>query len=170
MRVGDSPRWVTSISGTKDSATMNEPAAIPRSRITAGSPRAARMVPRGSSPRTAGTSRAAPASAGTRDSHLSSCPAYWSNPAPAEIPSASRMRRASRGSAAASASAGPPAIRRIAGRARPRGRRMSTGMPTKTQRHPRCSVTVPEASGPTTDGTIQAAENAAMMPGRILSG
>ncbi len=40
--VGDSPRWVTSISGTKDSAAMNDPAATPRSSTTEGSPRAAR--------------------------------------------------------------------------------------------------------------------------------
>ncbi len=41
-RVGLSPRWVTSISGTKDSAAMKEPAATPRSSTTDGSPRAAR--------------------------------------------------------------------------------------------------------------------------------
>ncbi len=40
--VGDSPRWVTSISGTKDSAAMKEPADSPRSSTTEGSPRAAR--------------------------------------------------------------------------------------------------------------------------------
>ncbi len=41
-RVGLRPRWVTSISGTKDSAAMKEPAATPRSRTTEGSPRTAR--------------------------------------------------------------------------------------------------------------------------------
>ncbi len=40
--VGLSPRWVTSISGTNDSAAMNDPAATPRSSTTDGSPRAAR--------------------------------------------------------------------------------------------------------------------------------
>ncbi len=40
--VGDSPRWVTSISGTKDSAAMKEPEATPRNSTTEGSPRAAR--------------------------------------------------------------------------------------------------------------------------------
>lgn len=52
--VGDSPRCVTSISGTKDSAAMNDPAATPRNSTTDGSPRAARYVPRGSRPSTAG--------------------------------------------------------------------------------------------------------------------
>ena len=160
-RVGDSPRWVTSISGTKDSAAMNEPAATPRSRTTDGSPRAARYGPRRQQPahggheqrgtgqrRAAGRATAGP---GRRTGAA---------PRPPRSPSASRMRRRSNGSAAASASAAPPAIRRIAGSARASGRRMRTGMPTNTQRHPRCSVTVPEASGPTTDGTTQAAENA----------
>ncbi|CAM5595830.1 hypothetical protein SMICM304S_07372 [Streptomyces microflavus] len=43
-------------------------------------------------------------------------------------------------------------------------------MPTKTQRQPRCSVTVPAASGPTTDGITQLAAKAAMMAGRMRSG
>ncbi len=168
--VGDSPRWVTSISGTKDSAAMNDPAATPRSRTTEGSPRAARTVPVGRSPRTAGTSRAAPAAAGRRANQFSSCPAYWSSPAPAEIPRASRMRRRSYGSAAAAGSAGPEAVRLIAGRARASGITMRAGMPTKTQRHPRCSVTVPEASGPTTEGITQLAAKAARIAGRMRSG
>lgn len=50
------------------------------------------------------------------------------------------------------------------------GNTTSTGMPRKTQRQPSCSVTAPEASGPTTDGTTQPAANAAMMAGRSRSG
>lgn len=38
-------------------------------------------------------------------------------------------------------------------------------MPMKTQRHPRCSVTLPAASGPTTDGITQLAANAARIDG-----
>ena len=43
-------------------------------------------------------------------------------------------------------------------------------MPMKTQRQPSCSVTVPAASGPTTEGTTQLAANAAMIEGRSRSG
>jgi hypothetical protein len=43
-------------------------------------------------------------------------------------------------------------------------------MPTNTQRQPSRSVTVPAASGPTIDGTIQAAAKAAMIAGRSRSG
>lgn len=39
-----------------------------------------------------------------------------------------------------------------------------------THRHPRCSVTAPEASGPTTEGTTQLAAKAAMIAGRRRSG
>ena len=61
-------------------------------------------------------------------------------------------------------------MRRIAGSARASGKTTSTGIPTNTQRQPRCSVTLPEASGPTTDGTTQLAAKAAMIAGRIRSG
>lgn len=43
-------------------------------------------------------------------------------------------------------------------------------MPTKTQRQPRCSVTLPAASGPTMDGITQLAANPAMIAGRSGSG
>lgn len=43
-------------------------------------------------------------------------------------------------------------------------------MPTKTQRQPRCSVTLPAASGPTTEGITQLAANAARIAGRRRSG
>ncbi len=167
--VGLSPRWVTSISGTKLSAAMNEPAATPRSSTTAGSPRRARYVPRGSSPSTAGTSSPAPTAPGTSDSHRRSWAAYWSSPAPTEIPSASRIRRRSNATGGASGSTGPDALRRIAGSATASGTTTSTGIPRNTQRHPRCSVTVPEASGPTIDGTTQLAAKAAMIAGRSRS-
>ncbi len=43
-------------------------------------------------------------------------------------------------------------------------------MPTKTQRQPRCSVTVPDTSGPTTEGTTQLAANAARIAGWSRAG
>ncbi len=43
-------------------------------------------------------------------------------------------------------------------------------MPRNTQRQPSCSVTAPEASGPTTEGTTQLAAKAAMIEGRSRSG
>ncbi|CAM5452086.1 hypothetical protein STENM223S_05729 [Streptomyces tendae] len=169
--VGLRPRWVTSISGTNDSAAMNEPAATPRRRTTEGRPRAARYVPRGSRPRTAGISRATPSAPGSRDSHRRSCAAYCSRPAPKEIASASRIRRRSNEAGASAAPlTGPEASRRIWGRARASGSTTITGMPRNTQRQPRCSVTAPEASGPTMDGTTHAAANAAMIAGRSRSG
>lgn len=161
---------MTSISGTKLSAAMNDPAATPRSRTTEGSPRAARQVPRGSSPSTAGTSSAAPSAAGTRENHRRSWPAYWSRPAPTEIPSARRMRRRSKAGGGTEGSAGPAAFRRMAGSARASGGTTRTGMAMKTQRQPRCSVTVPAASGPTTEGMTQLAAKAAMIEGRSRSG
>ncbi len=94
--VGLSPRWVTSISGTNDSAAMKDPAATPRSSTTEGSPRAARYVPFGNSPSTAGTRRASPAAPGRSESGRRSWAAYWSRPAPREMPRARRMRRRSR--------------------------------------------------------------------------
>ncbi len=171
--VGDSPRWVTSISGTKDSAAMNDPAATPRNSTTDGSPRAARYVPRGSSPSAAGTRSAAPATPGTRESHRRSWAAYCKSPAPREIPRASRIRRRSKEAPrpeSAEPSAGPPARRRICGSASASGNTTSTGIPTNTQRQPRCSVTAPDAKGPTIDGTTQLAANAAMIAGRSRSG
>jgi hypothetical protein len=84
------------------------------------------------------------------------------------MPSASRIRRRSKG-AATVPSVGPDARRRICGSASASGRTTSTGIPTNTQRQPRCSVTAPEASGPTTDGITQLAANAAMIDGRSRS-
>jgi hypothetical protein len=43
-------------------------------------------------------------------------------------------------------------------------------MDRKTQRHPSCSVTVPDTSGPTIDGTTQDAANDAITEGRSRSG
>ncbi|CAM4006473.1 hypothetical protein STAL104432_31495 [Streptomyces albus] len=43
-------------------------------------------------------------------------------------------------------------------------------MPRKTQRQPRCSVTVPEISGPTMEGTTQEAAKDAITVGRRCSG
>lgn len=80
------------------------------------------------------------------------------------------MRRRSYGSTGAAGSAGPDARRRIAGSASASGNTTRTGMPMKTHRHPRCSVTLPAASGPTTDGITQLAANAAMIDGRRRSG
>ncbi|CAM5733931.1 hypothetical protein SALBM311S_11265 [Streptomyces alboniger] len=65
---------------------------------------------------------------------------------------------------------GPAARRRICGSASASGNTTSTGIPTNTQRQPRCSVTAPAASGPTIDGTTQLAAKAAMMAGRNRSG
>lgn len=45
---------------------MNDPAATPRNNTTDGSPRAARYVPRGNNPSTAGTSSATPADSGEK--------------------------------------------------------------------------------------------------------
>ncbi len=172
--VGDRPRWVTSISGTNDSAAMKEPAATPRSSTTEGSPRAARQVPCGSSPRAAGTSRPTPARAGRSESHRRSCAAYCNSPAPSEMARASRSRRRpdalDSATVADAPSAGPPARRRICGRASASGSTTSTGIPMNTQRQPSCSVTAPAASGPTIDGTTHPAANAAMMAGRNGSG
>lgn len=106
---------------------------------------------------------------GTSDSHRRSWAAYWSRPAPSEIPRASRIRRRSKATGGASGSTGPDAVRRIAGSATTRGTTTSAGIPRKTHRHPRCSVTVPEASGPTIEGTTQLAAKAAMIAGRSRS-
>ncbi len=78
------------------------------------------------------------------------------------------MRRRSKDGAAPAT--GPEARRFICGRASASGKTTSTGMPTNTQRQPRCSVTAPEASGPTIEGTTQLAANAATMAGRSRSG
>ncbi|CAM5711979.1 hypothetical protein SGLAM104S_00356 [Streptomyces glaucescens] len=80
------------------------------------------------------------------------------------------MRRPSKEASRSEPSTGPDARRRICGSASASGSTTRTGMPRNTQRQPRCSVTAPEASGPTTDGTTQLAANAAMIAGRSRSG
>ncbi len=80
------------------------------------------------------------------------------------------MRRRSKEAGASAPPTGPEARLRICGSARASGITTSTGMPTNTQRQPRCSVTAPEASGPTIEGTTQPAANAAMIAGRSRSG
>ncbi len=80
------------------------------------------------------------------------------------------MRRPSKEAGAFPPPTAPDARARICGSASASGKTTSTGMPTNTQRQPRCSVTAPEASGPTIDGTTQPAANAAMIAGRSRSG
>ncbi len=170
-RVADRPRWVTSISGMKLSAATSAPAARPRIRTTEGSPRADRNVPRGSRRTMAGTSRTAPTAAGSSAVRSGCWPAYWSRQAPAATASASSERRLPRMCRAPPSF--PGSVRgsvRSAGSMTASGSSIRTGMERKTQRQPRCSVTVPETSGPTITGTTQAAENDAITAGRSRSG
>ena len=170
--VGDSPRWVTSISGTNNLGRDERPRGDPAHRITDGSPRAARYVPRGSSPtRPArqGRDTDRPGHAGTATAGPGRRTA--AAPRPARSPSASRMRRRSKGRSGQRVSGRRPARRRICGRgSATSGRTDEHGDADEHPAPAECSVTAPEASGPTTDGTTQLAANAAMIAGRNRSG
>ena len=145
------------MSGTNASAPKKAPASSPRIPIVAGSPAANRTVPRGSSRCSAGPSRASPTTASTAPTQSSRCPASCSAVTPTAAATAARLCPVRGGPSAPSASCGPGSR----GSSSHAAGSTSTGTPRKTSRQVRWSATAPATTGPTTDGSTQAADMAA---------
>ena len=161
------PCCSVSASGTTDSPPNTAPASRPRSAMGAGTPGRARRVPTGSSTRSPQpvATRPSPASSPvTRDG-------CWPHDSIAATPRATaRARRTRRGSVRAAVPAcGRVRMRPMTGRIMAEPMATNGTSPRNTQRQPRCWVSAPASSGPTSEGRTQAVEMAVKIFGRWVS-